>query len=67
MMAMFGWTDPKMPAHYIAKARRDQLGASGMEKLVSFDHSQNENIGDFTLLRAVNAAVAPISNFRKKP
>ena len=24
MMAMFGWTDPKMPAHYIAKARRAQ-------------------------------------------
>jgi hypothetical protein len=22
MMAMFGWTDPKMPAHYIAKANR---------------------------------------------
>ena len=22
MMAMFGWTDAKMPAHYIAKAKR---------------------------------------------
>ncbi|KRQ92387.1 hypothetical protein CQ10_08335 [Bradyrhizobium valentinum] len=42
---MFGWTNPKMPAHHIAKARRDKLGASGMEKLVSFDHSQNGNIG----------------------
>jgi hypothetical protein len=39
---------------------------SGMEKLVSFDHSQNENIGDFMPLRAVNATVTPISNFRKK-
>jgi integrase len=67
MMAMFGWTDPKMPAHYIAKAKRDKLGASGMEKLVSFDNSQNENIGDFMPLRAVNATVTPISNFRKKP
>src|ERR1700722_8890973 len=24
MMAMFGWTDPKMPAHYIAKANREK-------------------------------------------
>ena len=23
MMAMFGWTDPKMPAHYIAQANRE--------------------------------------------
>lgn len=47
MMAMFGWTDPKMPAHYIAKAKRDKLGPSGMEKLMSFDSSQNENVDDF--------------------
>jgi integrase len=66
MMAMFGWTDPKMPAHYIAKAKRDKLGLSGMEKLVSFDSSQNANIDDFTPLRAVNASVTPISNFQKK-
>ncbi|WP_315762360.1 hypothetical protein [Bradyrhizobium sp. SZCCHNS2005] len=66
MMAMFGWTDPKMPAHYIVKAKRDRLGASGMEKLVSFDRSQNENIGDFMPLRTQNATVTPISNFRKK-
>jgi hypothetical protein len=37
-----------------------------MEKLVSFDASQNENIGDFMPLRAVNATVAPISNLPKK-
>jgi integrase len=67
MMAMFGWTDPKMPAHYIAKARRDKLGASGMAKLEAFDRSQNENIGDFKPLRTMNATVTPISNFRKKP
>jgi hypothetical protein len=24
MMAMFGWTDPKMPAHYIAQANREK-------------------------------------------
>jgi integrase len=66
MMAMFGWTDPKMPAHYIAKAKRDKLGLSGMEKLVSFDSSQNQNIDDFMPLRAVNATVTPISKFKKK-
>ena len=26
MMAMFGWTDPKMPADYIAQANREKLG-----------------------------------------
>jgi hypothetical protein len=26
MMAMFGWTDPKMLAHYIAQANREKLG-----------------------------------------
>jgi hypothetical protein len=37
MMAAFGWTDPKMPAHYIAQANREKLGMSGMEKIVAFD------------------------------
>jgi integrase len=41
MMAMFGWTDPKMPAHYIAQANREKLGISGMEKIVAFDQSQS--------------------------
>jgi hypothetical protein len=41
MMAMFGWTDPKMPAHYIAKANREKLGVSGMDKFVAFDQSQS--------------------------
>jgi hypothetical protein len=66
MMAVFGWTDPKKPAHYIAKAKRDKLGLSGMDKLESFDKGQSENIDDFTPLRAVNATVTPISSFRKK-
>jgi len=26
MMTMFGWTDPKMPAQYIAQANREKLG-----------------------------------------
>jgi integrase len=43
MMAMFGWTDPKMPAHYIAKANREKLGLSGMDKIVAFDQSQSLN------------------------
>jgi hypothetical protein len=34
MMAMFGWTDPKMPAHYIAQANQEKLGMSGMDKIV---------------------------------
>jgi integrase len=41
MMAMFGWTDPKMPALYIAQANREKLGISGMEKIVAFDQSQS--------------------------
>ena len=30
-----------MPAHYIAKANREKLGMSGMEKIVAFDQSQS--------------------------
>lgn len=37
--AMFGWTVPKMPAHYIARANREKLGISGMETLVAFDQT----------------------------
>lgn len=37
MMAMFGWIDPKMPAHGIAQANREKLGIRGMEKIVAFD------------------------------
>jgi len=33
MMAMFGWTDPKMPAHYIAQANREKLRMSDMDKI----------------------------------
>jgi len=34
MMAMFGWTDPKMPARYIAQANRERLGMIGIDKIV---------------------------------
>jgi hypothetical protein len=43
MMAMFGWTDPKMPAHYIAQANREKLGFSGM--VIAFD--QSGSLDDF--------------------
>jgi hypothetical protein len=52
MMAMFGWTDPKMPAHYIAQANREKLGISGMEKIVAFDQSQL--LDDFLVLSEAN-------------
>jgi integrase len=41
MMAMFGWTAARMPAHYIAQANREKLGMSGMDKIAAFDQSQN--------------------------
>jgi hypothetical protein len=53
MMAMFGWTDPKMPAHYIAQANREKLGISGMEKIVAFDQSQS--LDDFLQLPEANS------------
>jgi hypothetical protein len=45
MMAIFGWSDPKMLAHYIARANREKLGISGREKIVEFDQGQSP--GDF--------------------
>jgi integrase len=72
MMAMFGWTDPKMPAHYIAQANREKLGMSGMDKIVAFDQSDSRD--DFVALPDVNRAgtsggnkvVTLRSNIRKK-
>lgn len=32
-MAIFGWTDPKMAAHYVKTANRKRLAAQGMQKL----------------------------------
>ncbi len=31
-MAIFGWTDPKMAAHYTRTANRKRLAAQGMTK-----------------------------------
>ncbi|WP_407154915.1 tyrosine-type recombinase/integrase [Bradyrhizobium sp. STM 3557] len=72
MMAMFGWTDPKMPAHYIAKANREKLGISGMDKIVAFDQSQS--LDDFLAVpeendagtESENRVVTFHSNFWKK-
>jgi integrase len=72
MMAMFGWTDPKMPAHYIAQANREKLGVSGMDKIIAFD--QGHSLGDFIPLpaensggtRDANKVVTLRSNIRKK-
>jgi hypothetical protein len=50
MMAMSGWTDPKMPAHHIAQA--EKLGMSGMDKIVAFD--QNQNVDDFRPMPSAN-------------
>ncbi len=72
MMAMFGWTDPKMPAHYIAQANREKLGMSGMDKVVAFDQSQS--LDDLMPLSDANRAgtsgennvVTLAGNIRKK-
>jgi hypothetical protein len=37
----FGRTDPKMPVYYIARANREKLGMSGIDKIVTFDQSQS--------------------------
>ena len=53
MMAMFGWTDPKMPAHYIAQANREKLGMSGMDKVIAFD--QGQSLDEFVPLTGKNS------------
>lgn len=60
MMAMFGWTDPKMPAHYIAQANREKLGMSGMDKIVAFDRSQS--LDDFVAAPDANRAGTSCEN-----
>ena len=52
---MFGWTDPKMPAHYIAQANREKLGFSGMDDVVVLDNS--ESAADFAANEAGTSAV----------
>jgi hypothetical protein len=52
MMAMFGWTDPKMPTHYIVQASRKKLGIGGIAKTVAFGQSQS--LDDFLRLPEAN-------------
>jgi hypothetical protein len=61
MMAMFGWTDPKMPAHYIAQANREKLGFSGMDKVVAFD--QSDSLADLAANEAGTSAVNGVVTF----
>jgi hypothetical protein len=60
MMAMFGWTAPKMPSHYIAQANREKLGMTGMDKVVAFD--QGQSLDDFMPLPEANSAGMPRGN-----
>ncbi len=60
VMATFGWTVPKMPAHYIARANREKLGISGMEKVAAFD--QSHSLDDFTRLPDKNKTGASAAN-----
>jgi len=36
MMKYFGWTDPKMPALYIAEANGEEIAQSGADKLHTY-------------------------------
>jgi hypothetical protein len=62
MMAMFGWTDPKMPALYIAAARRSVLGMSGSDKMIAFD--QRETLDDL-FLPAGDSNVVALTGHRR--
>ena len=65
MMAMFGWADPKMPAHYIAQANREKLGFSGMDKVVTFDRSAS--LDDCPANGAGTNTQNEVVTFPKKP
>jgi hypothetical protein len=39
VLAVFGWTDPKMAAHDIAQENRENLGTAGMDTIVAFDET----------------------------
>ena len=60
MMAMFGWTDAKMPAHHIAQAHRERLRISGMERIVTFDRSPSAD--DLVPVADANNARTPRRN-----
>ncbi len=39
MMAMFGWSAAKLPAHYIVPANREKPARAGMDKITAFDET----------------------------
>lgn len=41
MMAMFGWTDPKMPAQLHRASEPEEAWNERMEKILAFDPSQS--------------------------
>jgi len=49
-----------MPAHYIAQAKREKLGVSGMEKIVAFD--QTQSLDDFVPPAEANSLGTPRRN-----
>jgi hypothetical protein len=49
-----------MPALYIAKANREKLGLSGMDKLMA--HDRSENIGAIKRVASENGRVTFLSN-----
>jgi len=71
MMAMFGWTAPKMPARDIAQANREKLGTAGIDKIVAFDETgpldnfmplqETNKVGTPGNTRAISAKNAVIS------
>jgi hypothetical protein len=61
----------KMPAHYIAEAKREKLGMSGIEKIVTFDQGQSRDgfvpglEANNVRTRGANEVVAFPGNIRK--
>jgi hypothetical protein len=53
-------TDQKMPAHYIAKANREKLGFTGMDKITAFDTSQS--LDDFAPAPEANSTGTSVVN-----
>jgi len=64
MMSMFGWTDPKMPSHYIAQANRATLGDSGQDRM--FARDQSESIAKLPTQSGENGRVTFLGNRTKK-
>ncbi len=72
-MAMFGWTDPKIPAHDIVQANQERFGISDRKEIVAFDPCQSRH--DLLQLAEAGSMRTPGGNrivtfptdFRRKP